>query len=130
MPRANRARWLIWDVASTTFEIMKTRYFIPLALALLGCSSTAPRTTTLTAEQAGAVAQRLANEKAQTLFNCQPFRNGQPARFVQGHWTWHRFQAEGQGDLEATVEFDADGAEPKVRVVLLDSRSSPKPPPP
>jgi hypothetical protein len=101
---------------------MKTRYLIPLALVLLGCSSTTPRTTTLTADQAGALAQQLANEKAQTLFNCQPFRNGAPAQFVHGHWTWHCLQAQGQADVEATVEFKADGTEPKVSVVPLDSR--------
>ena len=108
--------------ASTTFEIMKTRYLIPLALALLGCSSTTPRTTTLTAEQAGAVAQRLANEKAQTLFHCQPFRNRPPAEFVQGHWTWYDLRGQGSGDVEATVEFEANGAKPKTSVVWLESR--------
>src|ERR1035441_905813 len=135
---------------------MKTRYLIPLALALLGCSSTTPRTTTLTAEQAGAVAQRLrllvrqplsnrpsrpktrtttltaeqagavaqrlANEKAQTLFHCQPFRNSPPAEFVQGHWTWHDLRGQGSGDVEATVEFEANGAKPKTSVVWLESR--------
>jgi hypothetical protein len=101
---------------------MKTRYLIPLALALLGCSSTTPRTTTLTAEQAGAVAQRLANEKAQTLFHCQPFRNSPPAKFVQGHWTWHDLRGQGSGDVEATVEFEANGAKPKTSVVWLESR--------
>jgi len=91
---------------------------------LAGCNPTAPRSTTLTADQAGALAQRLANEKAQALFNCQPFRNSAPAQFVQGRWTWHQLQAAGQADVEATVEFEANGAEPKVKVVPLDSRSS------
>jgi hypothetical protein len=105
---------------------MKTRYLVPLALALLGCSSTTPRTTTLTAEQAGDLAQRLANEKAQTLFSYQPFRNGPPAQFVQGHWVWHQLQGHGQGDLEASVEFAANGTAPKVKVVRLVSRNSPR----
>lgn len=73
--------------------------------------------------QAGALAQRLANEKAQTLFNCQPFRNRSPAKFVQGHWVWHDLRGQGAGDIEATVEFALDGANPDVRVVQLDNRA-------
>jgi len=101
---------------------MKTRYLIPLALALLGCSSTTPRTATLTTDQAGSLAQQLANEKAKTLFNCQPFRNGTPAQFVQGHWVWHDLRGQGSGDLEATVTFAFDGANPDVSVTQLDSQ--------
>src|ERR1035441_7157272 len=111
--------------ASTTFQIMKTLYLIPLALALLGCSSTPQRTSgtsTLTAEQAGSLAQQLANEKAKTLFNCQPFRNGPPAQLVQGHWVWHDLRGQGSGDLEATVKFALDGANPDVSVTRLDSQ--------
>jgi hypothetical protein len=100
---------------------MRTRHLIALLVMLVGCS-TAPRTSPLTAEQAGVLAQRLANEKAQTLYNCQPFLNGSPAQFVQGHWTWHSLKARGQGDMEATVEFATDGADPKVTVLRLESR--------
>jgi hypothetical protein len=46
---------------------------MPLALALLGCSRATPRTTPLAADQAGALAQQLANEKAQALFHCSHF---------------------------------------------------------
>src|SRR5437588_8498647 len=69
--RVAELAWLA--AASVRFEIMKTQYLILLAVALLGCSSTPPRVIPLTAEQAGALAQKLANERAQTLFNCQPF---------------------------------------------------------
>ena len=100
--------------ARTVFEIIKTLYLIPLTLALLGCSSTTPRTATLTADQAGILAQRFANEKAQALFNCQPFRTGPPAHFVQGHWAWHDLRGQGTGDIEASVEFAVDGAKPDV----------------
>ena len=89
---------------------------------LAGCSTTAPRISTLTVDQAGALAQELANAKAQTLYKCQPFRSSPPAQFVQGHWVWHQLQAAGTGDIEATVEFAADGAEPNVGVTWLDSR--------
>ena len=75
----------------------------------------------MTSNEAGSLAEHLANEKAQALYNCQPFRNGPPARFVRDHWTWHHLQARGLGDIEATVEFAADGAEPKVSVVWLES---------
>ena len=75
----------------------------------------------MTSNEAGSLAEHLANEKAQALYNCQPFRNSPPARFVRDHWTWHRLQAQGLGDIEATVELAADGAEPKVTVVRLVS---------
>ena len=101
---------------------MKTLYLIPLALALLGCSSSTPRPSTLTSDQAGVLAQQLANEKAQALFNCQPFHNGPPAQFVQGHWAWHDLRGKGSGDIEATVEFATDGGKPNVNVARLDSR--------
>jgi len=75
----------------------------------------------MTSNEAGSLAEHLANEKAQALYNCQPFRNSPPARFVRDHWTWHRLKAQGLGDIEATVELAADGAEPKVTVVRLVS---------
>ena len=75
----------------------------------------------MTSDEAGSLAEHLANEKAQALYNRQPFRNGPPARFVRDHWTWHHLQGQGLGDIEATVEFAADGAEPKVTVVRLES---------
>jgi HEAT repeat protein len=49
--------------------------------------------TLMTPDKARSLAEHLANEKAQALDKCQPFRNGPPAQFVQGHWTWHRLQA-------------------------------------
>lgn len=79
--------------------------------------------STLTGAQALALAQQLANEKAQTLYNCQPFRNGPPAKLVQGYWVWHDQRGQGAGDVEATVKFAADGTNPDVNVILLDSRS-------
>src|SRR2546427_12343105 len=101
---------------------MQTRYIPIPPLALGGCSI-GPRSAPLNAEQAAALAQRLANEQAKTLYNCQPFRNGRPAQLVGGHWVWRDFRAQGSGDIEATVEFAADGAKPRVNVVWLDSGS-------
>jgi hypothetical protein len=78
--------------------------------------------STLTGAQAEALAEKLANEKAQALYHCQPFRSGTPAQWVQGSWVWHDLRAQGTLDLEATVKFAADGTHPDVRVILLDSR--------
>ena len=82
------------------------------------------RAGALTGAQAEARAEQLANEKAQALYHCQPFRSGTPAQWVQGSWLWHDLRAQGTLDLEATVKFAADGTHPDVRVTLLDSRSN------
>ena len=84
------------------------------------------RASTLTAAQAQALARRLANEKAQELYHCQPFKDGPPAQWVQGYWVWHDGRAQGTLDIEATVKFAADGTSPDVNVTLLDSRLSPR----
>jgi hypothetical protein len=76
----------------------------------------------LTAAEAEALAIELANEKAQALYNCQPFRKGTPAELVQGHWVWHDLRGYQVFDVEATVKFAADGTNPEVDVMLLDSR--------
>ena len=101
---------------------MRTRHLLALLVLLAGCSTTATHPRTLTADKAGLLAQQLANEQAKRIYNCQPFHDGLPAQFVQGHWTWHDLKAQGPGDIEATVEFEADGAAPKVSVIWLDSR--------
>ncbi len=84
----------------------------------------------LTGAQAEALAEQLANEKAKALYNCQPFRKGTPATFVQRHWVWHDLRGQGSSDVEATVKFAADGTNPEVNVILLDSRLISQLPPP
>jgi biopolymer transport protein ExbD len=79
-------------------------------------------TSVLTGAQAEAKAVELANEKAQALYNCQPFQKRRPAELVDGYWVWNDGRAYGEGDLEATVKFAADGTNPEVTVKLLDSR--------
>jgi hypothetical protein len=74
----------------------------------------------LSAEEAGILAQELANKRAQSLFNCQPFDNGSRARLVEGQWVWRERRARGRFDFEAKVQFREDGAEPDVDVRLLD----------
>jgi hypothetical protein len=100
---------------------MRARYLIPLALALVGCSAPPPNAGRLTAVQADALAEKLANEKAHILYGIQPFRNGPPVEFIHGRWVWHDLRGSGSGDIEATVEFAADGAKPTVSVKQLHS---------
>jgi hypothetical protein len=103
---------------------MKTLYAIPLALLLVGCSSTS-RTpvAALNSDQAKVLAQQIANEQAQTLYGHQPFSNGAPALIHDGGWIWRDRHACGSGDMEATVILAADGSPRSVNVLLLDSRS-------
>jgi uncharacterized protein YcfL len=99
---------------------MKTSFIIIFTLLLVGCASTR-QSASLTAEQAKTVAMRLANDKAFTLYHCQPFRDGQPARFVAGQWVWVDYQGFGYGDIQATVELAADGSTHSVDLKLLVS---------
>ena len=80
--------------------------------------------STLTRAQAQALAEHVANEQALALYRCQPFQKGPAPKFVDGYWVWHAQQGQGAGDIEATVKFAADGTNPEVKVILLDSRSS------
>ena len=94
---------------------------ILLALALVGCSTRNPHDATLTPDQASALARRLANERSQALFACQPFQNGPTAHFVRGCWVWRDRRGRGLADMEATVKFARNGAKPCVTVELLDT---------
>ena len=100
---------------------MNAQCIIPITLLLTGCSGTL-HTRCLSAEQATALAHKLANEQAQADYHCQPFRDGPAAEFVQGRWVWCDLKAQGQLDLEGSVSFAADGANPSVNVILLDNR--------
>jgi hypothetical protein len=81
------------------------------------------QSASLTSEQAKTVALRLANEKASTLYHCQPFADGQPAQIVAGHWLWDARQGFGHGDIMATVELASDGSTNSVDLQLLDSQN-------
>jgi hypothetical protein len=84
---------------------------------------TAEKSASLTAEQAKTVAMRLANDKALTLYHCQPFRDGQPARFVAGQWVWVDLQGLGHGDIQDTLQLAADGSTNSVDLKFLDSQN-------
>ena len=106
------------NAAPSTREADKTT-----GVATAEPTPTAENSATLAVEQAQTVALRLANEKAFTLYHCQPFRDGQPARFVGGQWVWVALQGFGHGDIQATVQLAADGSTNSVDLKLLDSQN-------
>src|SRR5436190_16648052 len=99
---------------------MKLRAIIVCGFFLVGCTSPRP-SASLTAEQARALAIRLANDKAATVYHCQPFQDSQPAHFIGGHWVWTDHRGFGRGDIQTTVELAADGSTHNVDLKLLDS---------
>ena len=101
---------------------MKTSCVIMFTILIAGCAST-HQSASLTAEQATTVAMRLANDKASTFYQHQPFVAGQPAQFVAGHWLWVVRQGFGRGDIQATVELAADGSTNNVDLQLFDSQN-------
>ena len=104
---------------------MKKPCIAILIFLLVGCAGR-HQNPTLTAEQAKAIAMQLANDKTFLLYQCRPFQDGQPARFVSGHWIWVGQHGFGQNDIEATVELAANGSTNdlnfKVLVNLLNNR--------
>ena len=102
----------------TWSDFIKTPRIILLSLLLVGCTST-HQTASLTADQAEAVAIRLANEKAAATYHSKPFHAGQSPSFAAGHWTWRQL---GTGDIEATVELAADGSTNSVVLNQLTER--------
>jgi hypothetical protein len=117
-PGAGRLRC---DVRRLDAHFMKTSLIVVLAFILIGCKNS--RQSALTSEQATITAMRLANDKASTLYQRQPFVAGQPAQFVADHWLWVARQGFGHGDIEATVELAADGSTNSVYLQLFDSQN-------
>ena len=103
---------------------MKTSLVVFLAFILVGCESSR-QSASLTTEQATTIAMRLANDKAATLYQHQPFVAGQPAQFVAGHWLWVARQGFGRGDIQATVEVAMDGSTNRVDLQIFDSQNPP-----
>lgn len=79
---------------------VKASRLIILAVFLVGCAAT-PQSTLLTTGQANTAAVQLANDKASTLYHCQPFRDDQSAQFVAGRWLWIEQLGFGHGDIRA-----------------------------
>jgi len=105
-------------------EVKKTsRFYIFVSiLPTRDKLSMTTQTGALTSTQATHLAQKLANDKAEILYNCRPFSNGPSAQLVDGFWVWRETRGQGQIDLEAEVKFAKDGGSPSVSVVWLDSR--------
>ena len=99
---------------------MKAPGLIVLALLLTGCVETQPGPR-LTLEQATTLAVQLANGKAATLYQCQPFSDGRPAQFAAGHWVWTDRRGVGHQDVQVTVELAADGSTNRVDLKVFDS---------
>ena len=102
--------------------LMRTLLLAILAVVFVGCESSR-QSASLTTEQATAMAVQLANDKASTLYQSQPFVSGQPAQLVAGHWLWRARQGAGQGDIEAKVELARDGSTNHVDLQLIDGRN-------
>jgi len=96
---------------------MKKAAIVIFGFVLVGCASSQPGTS-LTAEQATALAVRLANDEASTVYHRTLFHEVQPASFEEGHWVWRQLA---QGDFEATVELAPDGSTNNVVVNLLSN---------
>jgi hypothetical protein len=92
---------------------------------LAGCE-TSHTGTQLTAGQAGALAVRLANDKAQSMFQHHPFMDNQPVSFQSGHWVWSESRGFGLLDYQAKVVLAADGSTNLVDLKVLDSTVLPE----
>jgi hypothetical protein len=99
---------------------MKTLVFLPLLLLIVGCAATVPhKAASLSPERAKLLVLRLANDKAQALYQCQPFQDGTTPQLIDSRWIWTERRGHGKADLEAQVSFDLDGSAPNVDVLLL-----------
>jgi hypothetical protein len=97
---------------------MRRPCILVFSLALVGCATSKQQPSpSLTDAQATQMATRLANNQADYLFHCQPFHDGRPANFTNGHWRWTQLCS---GDYEATVELAANGSTNRVVVLWLN----------
>jgi hypothetical protein len=103
---------------------MKTSVITIFAFLFIGCANSR-QSASLTSGQATALAIHLANQKADTLYHCQPFRDGQPATFTRGQWVWSDTRGYGRGDIQAIVELAANGSTNYVNIELFDNQVVP-----
>lgn len=72
-----------------------------------------------TPEQAAEFASELANKKCKESFAKTPFApDSYAAKLMGSRWYWGKIEPVGIHGYSAEVEFNADGSDPKVRVVL------------
>ena len=95
-----------------------------LTVCLLGCRPTPSQSVAaLDSKRASVLARQLANQKAQAVYQVQPFTSSQPAQLVGDLWHWREMRAYGHADLEANVSFALDGSSPSVQVFLLNTQT-------
>jgi len=84
------------------------------------------RSDPITADQAGKLCLRLANDKADALYHRRPFQEGQEAHFEAGRWLWTGSHGVGTLDYQATVELAANASTNSVEIKVLDDALRPK----
>jgi hypothetical protein len=107
-----------------------SRQYMPLHLAVqaghkdmveLLLANKAEDNTEVTAEQAGALAMRLADKKARTLYgSTQLIREGDPAKLVAVHWIWtyHKLDPANH-EINAKVELLLNGPPQSIDVSVF-----------
>lgn len=76
-----------------------------------------------TQEQAAEFASELANKKCKESFAKAPFApDSYVAKLLGSRWYWGKIEPAGIQGYSAEVEFNTDGSDPKVRVVLYTDR--------
>ena len=120
---------VFWDEQKSLIIVRATNSDLDkiedLILEVVGDGEGSRQSVSLTAEHAHIIALRLANEKADALFHCQPFHGGQPPIFSGGRWVWTNSCGVGLGDIQASVELAADGSTNHADIQLFDSHERP-----
>ncbi len=83
--------------------------------------------TALTTAEATELAEKLANDRAEALYQCRPFFNTSPALPFGTGWSWQVRCGYRLVDFEARVTFDRYGSHPDVSIAVLDSRAQSPP---
>lgn len=95
---------------------MKTQCIFIIAVILAGCTSGRDRAM-LTHEQAVIISSQLANDKAEELYQQDPFTDCQQAHCVRGRGVWVVQWESVHDDIRATVVLALDGATNRVEII-------------
>ena len=93
-----------------------------VVIALMGMTACAKkeflsRREGLSADEAAALAARLANDECQRLYERRPFSADLYSAELRGTtWHWGRYDPAGTHGFSAEVSFGIDGSDPKIRV--------------
>jgi hypothetical protein len=84
---------------------------------------------TLGPDEAGVLALRLANAKAQAIYGVEPFRSGpSPTLTRAGRWVWQDSQIITEGEVQAFVSFGANGSNRVVTVTSPNNKAQERKP--